>query len=205
VKGIFQELGFSPAVATILGLLCTECPRRKVEYAGRVYHVATGRRALPQGACTSPALSNLLTRRLDARLTGLAAKLGFTYTRYADDLTFSGTSEVAAKTGYLLSRIRHIVAEERLVVNETKTRVQRPNTRQSVTGIVVNQRPNVPRRITRRLRAILHQAGKQGLEASNREQRDNFASWLEGMIAYTRMVNPEKGLKLQDKLEKLNP
>jgi RNA-directed DNA polymerase len=203
VKGIFQELGYSPAVATILALLCTECPRRKVEYAGRAFHVATGPRALPQGACTSPALSNLLARRLDARLSGLAKKLGFTYTRYADDLTFSGTDEAAAKTGYLLARVRHIVAEEKLVVNESKTRVQRPNTRQSVTGIVVNKRPNVPRRVTRRLRAILHQAGQQGLEAANREQSDNFVSWLEGMIAYARMVNPEKGLKLQESLEKL--
>ena len=205
VKGIFQELGYSPAVATILALLCTESPRRKVEYAGRVYHVAAGARALPQGACTSPALSNLLGRRLDARLTGLAAKLGFTYTRYADDLTFSGEVDASAKTGYLLARVRHIVANENLVVNESKTRVQRPNVRQSVTGIVVNKRPNVPRRVTRRLRAILHQAGKQGLEAANREQRDNFVPWLEGMVAYTRMVNPTKGLKLQASLEKLNP
>ena len=198
VKGIFQELGYSPAVATILALLCTECPRRKLEYGGRTYHVATGPRALPQGACTSPALSNLLGRRLDARLTGLAAKLGFTYTRYADDLTFSGPGDAVAKTGYLLARVRHIVAGENLVVNETKTRVQRPNMRQAVTGIVVNQRPNVPRRLRRRLRAILHQAGKDGLASANREQRDNFVPWLEGMIAYTRMVNPEKGQKLQD-------
>jgi retron-type reverse transcriptase len=143
-------------------------------------------------------LSNLLGRRLDARLTGLAAKLGFTYTRYADDLTFSGPAEAAAKTGYLLARIRHIVANENLVVNETKTRVQRPNMRQAVTGIVVNHRPNVPRRLRRRLRAILHQAGKDGIAGANREQRDNFLPWLEGMIAYTRMVNPEKGQKLQD-------
>ena len=68
VKGIFQELGFSPAVATILALLCTECPRRRwTTPAGRLF-VATGPRGLPQGACTSPALSNLLARRLDARL-----------------------------------------------------------------------------------------------------------------------------------------
>jgi hypothetical protein len=69
VKGIFQELGYSPAVATILALLCTECPRRKIDYNGKTFQVATGLRALPQGACTSPALSNLLARRLDSRLT----------------------------------------------------------------------------------------------------------------------------------------
>jgi RNA-directed DNA polymerase len=158
---------------------------------------------LPQGACTSPALSNLLGRRLDARLRGLAKKLGFTYTRYADDLTFSGPPEAAAKTGYLLARVRHIVANENLTVNEAKTRVQRPNTRQTVTGIVVNQRPNVARRTTKRLRAILHQAKKDGLAAQNREQRDNFADWLGGMVAYVQMVNPEKGRRLREKLNSL--
>src|SRR5258706_3750751 len=143
VKGIFQELGYSPAAATILALLCTECPRRQVEYNGKTWFVATGPRALPQGACTSPTLSNLLSRRLDARLAGLARKLGFTYTRYADDLTFSGTPETLRLIGYLLARVRHIVAGEGLAVNEEKTRVQRPNMRQGVTGIVANQRPNV--------------------------------------------------------------
>jgi retron-type reverse transcriptase len=201
VKGIFQELGYSPAVATILGLLCTESPRRKVAYNGKSFFVASGPRSLPQGACTSPALSNLLARRLDSRLGGVAKKLGFTYTRYADDLTFSGIGEAAAKTAYLLARIRHIVAGENLTVNESKTRVQRPGRRQTVTGIVVNQRPNVPRRVTKRLRAILHHARKEGLDGQNRDNRDNFELWLEGMIAYVQMVNPEKGAKLRNALE----
>jgi retron-type reverse transcriptase len=200
VKGIFQEFGYSPAVATILALLCTECPRRKVEYNGKTFHVATGSRALPQGACTSPALSNLLARRLDSRLNGIAKKLGLTYTRYADDLTFSGTKESAAKTGYLLARIRHIVADEKLTVNEDKTRVQRPNARQSVTGIVVNLRPNVPRRVRRRLRAILHHAKNEGLAKQNRQNHQNFKGWLSGMIAYTQMVNPDSAKRLRDAL-----
>jgi retron-type reverse transcriptase len=204
VKGIFQDLGYSPAAATVLALLCTECPRRKVEYAGRVYHVAAGPRGLPQGACTSPAVSNLLTRRLDSRLNGLAKKMGFTYTRYADDLTFSGPAEAAAKTGYLLARIRHIVADEKLEVNEKKTRVQRPNSRQTVTGIVVNKRPNVARRTTKRLRAILHQAKKNGLAGQNRENRENYADWLGGMISYVQMVNPDKGRRLREEFAKIS-
>jgi RNA-directed DNA polymerase len=198
VKGIFQNLGYSPAVATILALLCTESPRRKVEYNSKTFHVASGPRALPQGACTSPALSNRLARRLDSRLDGIAKKLGFTYTRYADDITFSGSAESAAKTGYLLARIRHIVADEKLTVNEDKTRVQRPGMRQSVTGIVVNQRPNVPRRVRRRLRAILHHAKKEGLANQNRQNHKNFPGWLAGMIAYTQMVSPDTGKRLRD-------
>ena len=90
MRSVFQRAGYSPAVATILALLCTECPRRVVEYDGVTYHVATGPRGLPQGACTSPSLSNQVARRLDRRSRGLADKLGITYTRYADDLTFSG-------------------------------------------------------------------------------------------------------------------
>jgi RNA-directed DNA polymerase len=89
VLGMFAELGYSPAAATLLALLCTESPRRVVEYAGTTFHVATGPRCLPQGACTSPAISNLIARRLDSRLAGICRKLNFTYTRYADDLTFS--------------------------------------------------------------------------------------------------------------------
>src|SRR5690606_3022555 len=105
---VFQQLGYSPAVATILALLCTECPRQTVEYAGTRYHVAVSPRSLPQGACTSPALSNLTARRLDARLQGIAAKLGWRYTRYADDLTFSANGDAADLAGYLLARLRHI-------------------------------------------------------------------------------------------------
>jgi len=196
VKGIFQGLGFSPAVSTILGLLCTECPRRVVTYNGQKLHVATGARALPQGACTSPALSNLCARRLDARLTGLAQKHGWTYTRYADDLTFS-SREPQAPVGRLLAHVRYLTTEEHFTVNETKTRMQRPNACQTVTGIVVNQRPNIPRHERRRLRAILHQAGKTGLAEQNRDQHPHFEGWVSGMISYIKMVNPDLGGKLR--------
>jgi retron-type reverse transcriptase len=198
VKGIFQGMGYSPAAATILALLCTECPRRTVEYAGRKLHVATGPRGLPQGACTSPALSNLVARKLDVRLAGLCSKLGWAYTRYADDLTFSGSGEPAKSVGYLLARIRHIVADEGFTVNEKKTRVLRRNTAQTVTGIVVNDRPGVSRRTLRRMRAILHRARREGIEAQNRDDHPHFASWLDGMIAYISMVNPGQGRPLRE-------
>ena len=148
------------------------------------------RRALPQGACTSPALSNRAARKLDMRLAGLAAKLGWNYTRYADDATFSASGEAAGKVGYLLARIRHISQDEGFAVNEEKTRVLRPNVAQRVTGIVVNHRPAVPRKLVRRLRAILHRAKTEGLAAQNRGRYEDFTSWLGGMIAYVMMVNP---------------
>jgi hypothetical protein len=85
-------------------------------------------------------------------------------------------------------------------VNETKTRVQRPNSRQSVTGIVVNQSPNVSRRVRRRLRAILHHAKKEGLSKQNRQNHQNFKGWLSGMISYIQMVNPDSAKRLRDAL-----
>jgi retron-type reverse transcriptase len=197
VRSVFHRAGYSPAVATVLALLSTECPRRTVEYDGVTYHVAVGPRALPQGACTSPGLSNQVARRLDRRLGGLAARLGLTYTRYADDLTFSGGPEANARVGYLLARVRHIAQDEGFGVNEAKSRVQRRNTAQEVTGLVVNDRVGVGRREVRRLRAILHRARAEGLDAQNREGRPHFRAWLQGMIAYVAMVRPDAGAKLR--------
>ena len=201
VKGVFQQLGYSPAAATVLALLCTECPRSRVSYDGRELFVATGPRGLPQGACTSPALSNLVARGLDGRLAGFARALGWTYTRYADDLTFSADGAAMGQTARLMTGLRYIVGEENFTVNEKKTRVQRPKTRQTVTGIVVNKHPNVSRETVRRLRAILHKAKTEGLAAQNREGHPRFEGWVRGMIAYVAMVNPERGRELLAEFE----
>jgi retron-type reverse transcriptase len=204
VRKVFHGAGYSPAVATVLALLCTECPRRAVEYAGRRYWVATGPRGLPQGACTSPALSNQVALRLDRRLSGLAGRLGLTYSRYADDLTFSGPSTLGLRLGYFLNTLERIVLDEGFTLNRKKTRILRQNTRQTVTGLVVNERPSLPRRELRRLRAILHRARHEGLEAQNREGRPNFRAWLRGKIAYIQMARPELGAKLLAELEALS-
>jgi retron-type reverse transcriptase len=204
VMGVFRQFGYSPAAATILALLCTECPRRTLQYAGTVYHAATGPRALPQGACTSPALSNLVTRKLDARLSGLADKLGWNYTRYADDATFSAAADAAGSVGYLLARVRHITREEGFVVNEKKTRVLRRSTCQTVTGVVVNERPGVPRQLVRRMRAILHRARREGLAAQNRRNHPHFEAWVGGMVAYICMINPRQGRPLQQALAEIS-
>jgi RNA-directed DNA polymerase len=203
VRKVFERVGYSPAVATILALLCTECPRKTVIFDGTTYHVATGPRGLPQGACTSPGLSNQVARRLDRRLTGLAAKLSLTYTRYADDLTFSGDEGLESRVGYVMARVRHIVQDEGFTVNESKTRVLRRNTAQMVTGLVVNDRPGVRRDEVRRLRAILHRARIEGLDRQNRENRPDFRAWLRGKIAFVRMARPEVGDRLLAELDAL--
>ena len=89
VKGVFRHAGYHEQIATLLALLCTESPRQIVRQNGVTYYVALADRCLPQGAPTSPALTNIVCLNLDRRLTGLADKLGLRYSRYADDLTFS--------------------------------------------------------------------------------------------------------------------
>ncbi|WP_245678155.1 reverse transcriptase family protein [Chondromyces crocatus] len=202
-RGVFQRVGYSPAVATILALLCTECPRREVDYDGQRYWVAIGDRGLPQGACTSPALSNQVARKLDRRLAGMAAKHGWTYTRYADDLTFSAPPGKRSGIPMLLARVRHIVTEEGFTLHPSKGRIQRAARRQEVTGIVVNDKLSVPRDELRRLRAILHAAKTTGLEAQNREQRPDFEAHIRGKIAYVAMVDPEKAAPLRAALDAL--
>ncbi|EYF06432.1 reverse transcriptase family protein [Chondromyces apiculatus] len=204
VRGVFRRLGYSPAVATVLALLCTEPPRRPVEYEGQRTWVAVGERGLPQGASTSPALSNQVARKLDRRLTGMAEKHGWTYTRYADDLTFSAPEGRRGDLAMLMARVRHIVTEEGFALNPRKGRVQRASGRQEVTGIVVNDKLGVPRDEVRRLRAILHAAKATGLEAQNREKIPHFEAYLRGKIAYVAMIDPAKAAPLHAALEALS-
>ena len=203
VRAVYERYGYSGSVATVLALLCTECPRAAVTYAGTKYEAATGPRGLPQGAPTSPGLSNQVARKLDKRLLGVATKLGVTYTRYADDLTFSGNADLAGKIGWLLAKVRNICREEGFAVNEKKTRVMRRSAAQVVTGVVVNDKPSVSRDEIRRLRAILHRAKSEGLDAQNREGRENFREWLAGKIAFVNMVRPDAGAKLKSALDSL--
>src|SRR5262249_9347798 len=153
VKGIFRKAGYREQVATLLALLCTESPREVVEREGQTYYVSLGPRCLPQGAPTSPALTNTLCLRLDRRLSGLAARLGWRYTRYADDLTFSlpAGHPGGPKTGALMGLVKRVVEAEGFRLHPDKTRVHRRGGRQQVTGLVVNGGgpPRVPRALRR--------------------------------------------------------
>src|SRR5262249_47038913 len=157
-------------------------------------YVSTGERALVQGAPTSPALANLISRRLDARLSGLARRLDLTYTRYADDLTFSGDHYVRILAAQ--ERAQNIIADEGLPVNLRKIHLYRQSNRQVVTGLVVNLRANTPREARRMVRAILNNAAKTGLEAQNRDRRPDFRAYLLGLIGYIHEANPEHARKL---------
>ncbi len=200
VRGLFLSLGYSFSVASTLALLCTEYEREPFGRDETRYYISIGPRHLVQGAPTSPGLANLVAWRLDQRLSGLAAKYGFTYTRYADDLTFSGDKSEAASQ--ILASARRIIADERFVLNNAKTRIARSNTRQIVTGLVVNKQLATPRTLRRRLRAILHNARTQGLEAQNRDGRRNFQAYLSGLIAFVHSANSQHAEALRLSLQR---
>ncbi|MBO0763504.1 MAG: RNA-directed DNA polymerase [Hyphomicrobiaceae bacterium] len=180
VRGLLIALGYSYPVAATLAVLMTEAPRQPVAAEGKLYHVPTGPRVCVQGAPTSPGLCNAILLRLDRRLSGLASKYGFGYTRYADDLAFSGDD--ATKVARLLKLVPAIVAAEGFAVNPVKTRVMRAGQRQAVTGVIVNKAMGLSRQERRKLRAALHQQGTAGADPGD-ELR------LHGKLAYLFMLN----------------
>lgn len=195
VRGVFRKAGYREQVATLLALLCTEAEREIVEHDGTTYYIALGPRVLPQGAPTSPALTNTLCFRMDVRLSGLARSLGYRYTRYADDLTFSLQRDdgETSRVGKLLSGVRCIAEDEGFAVHPDKTRLKRRSRRQQVTGIVVNGEhgPRVPRAIKRQIRAALHH-----LRIGRPLPEGESMARLAGLAAYVHQAEPELGKEL---------
>jgi RNA-directed DNA polymerase len=194
IRGVFRGLGYGEAAATIFALITSEPDVDEVELDGQTFYVASGVRRLPQGAPTSPAITNIVCRRMDARLAGAAHKLGFRYTRYADDLTFSGPR--SAQAGSMLAAIRFITGHEGFAEHPNKTRVLRRGRRQEVTGVVVNDKLGVDRQTIRKFRALLFQVDKDGPDGKTwGASPDLFASAI-GYANFVRMVDPAKGAKL---------
>jgi hypothetical protein len=158
---------------------------------------------LPQGAPTSPTLANLVAFKLDCRLSGLAISAGATYTRYADDLLFSGDADFAAGAERLLAKVGAILIEEGFEANMRKNRVQRRGVSQRAVGMVLNVRMNPPREEYDRLKAILHNCVKKGPASQNRENHGDFQGHLLGRIAHIEWLNPEKAARLRRSFEKI--
>lgn len=191
VLGVFRAAGYRNEIARLLGGLTTTTTapedRRRQTNSGR---------HLPQGAPTSPALANLCARGLDRRLAALAARRGLRYTRYADDLVFSGSLSPTS-VERLTTLVAAIAEEEGYLVNHRKTRIMARGQRQSVTGVVVNEHPNVARGEFDELKAILHNCARFGPTGQNREERPDFRGWLLGRVSWVAFVNPAKGEKLR--------
>jgi retron-type reverse transcriptase len=159
---------------------------------------------LPQGAPTSPALANLAALRLDRRLTGLARRFEARYTRYADDLTFSGDHAFHGQIPSFLRAVSEIVKDEGFALNMPKTRIMPRSSRQAVTGIVVNDHINVPRPAYDALKATLTNCVRHGPASQNRHAHVDFRSHLDGRIAWVGSLNPQRGEKLRRIFEAIN-
>jgi RNA-directed DNA polymerase len=209
VMGIYLTVGYPEPVARLLTGLCTNTVPIEVSnqvdrlelpgssssaawQARRLY----GHPHLPQGAPTSPALANLAAYRLDARLAGLATAAQARYTRYADDLIFSGGESFARSIPRFPTHAAAIALEEGFAVQHRKTRVMRQGVRQRAAGIVINQKINVARDDFDHLKAILHNCVRHGPRAQNRAGVADFRAHLAGKVAHARRLNSERGEKL---------
>jgi RNA-directed DNA polymerase len=182
------QLGYSVPVATMLSNLC--CLSE----------------SLPQGAPTSPALSNLLMQQTDKRISGFIKKKKIRYTRYADDLTFSGDFE----PGMIIKFVKSVMNDINLRLNEKKIRVRRPGQRQEVTGVIVNEKMQAPKELRRKLRQAVYYIEKYGL-ASHLDKTENLRAnhvyhWL-GIANFILFLNPkdEDALRCRELLRKHKP
>ncbi len=192
IQSFFRTIGYPESLADLLGGICTtSAPFR---HENDLY----AKRHLPQGAPSSPALANLCAYRMDCRLTGLAESAGAIYTRYADDLAFSGGEDLARRADRFSLHAAAILAEEGFTVNHRKTRVMRQGVRQHLAGLVVNEHPNVNRSDFDRLKATLTNCVRRGLESQNRDGHAAYRSHLAGRVAFVEMVNAAKGKRLRE-------
>lgn len=215
VYGIYRTAGYPEAVAHTLTGLTTNVVPADVWHAlagpsgswQLTAHHRLGRRLatphLPQGAPTSPALANLAAFGLDRRLAGLAAALDLAYTRYADDLTFSGTRALVGYASRLRATVASIAAEEGFRVNQRKSTLTTRAGRQTVCGLVVNDHPNIARHEYDALKAILHNAARHGPESQNRAGVRDFPAHLLGRIAWVESVYAARGAKLRERYARI--
>jgi hypothetical protein len=212
VYGVFRAAGFAEPLAHVLTGVCTHrvpvhvlsaMPDGGSPEERQALRAMLREAHLPQGAPTSPALANTALRHLDARLAGWAASVGAVYTRYADDLTFSGDERLAARPDAFLRGVDRIVTEQGLRLNPSKTRVRRRGTRQSVTGVVVNDRTSPGRREVDRLHAILHNAAEHGPASQNRAGHPDFRAHLLGRIGWVEQVHPGRARRLHEEFARI--
>lgn len=212
IQTFFRMAGYPEKVADLLGGICTNATPRNVWSAAErgmdrnllwETRALYGRPHLPQGAPTSPALANFCAYRIDCRLAGLAKTAGAVYTRYADDLAFSGGPDFARRAERFSIHAAAIIDEEGFQVNHRKTRIMRQGVRQHLAGLVVNQRQNVRRDDFDRLKAILTNCLRRGPESQNHTHHSLFRAHLEGKVAFVESINPAKGRRLRSILNQI--
>jgi hypothetical protein len=212
IQTLFRTVGYPEPVADLLGGICTNATPRRVwnECAGEIEtnrlwdtRAQYARPHLPQGAPTSPALANLCAYKMDCRLAGLAKSVGAEYTRYADDLAFSGAEEFNRCVERFSTHVAVILQEEGFRVNHRKTRVMRRGVRQHLAGLVINRHPNVRRADFDLLKATLTNCVRMGPASQNHEKHPSFQAHLEGRVGFVESINPGKGMRLREILDRI--
>lgn len=196
IRAFWRAWGYPEPVARMLTRLCTTTTpamvRERLREASPMDAQALKRLArphLPQGAPSSPALANLCSFGLDLRLDGLARRFGARYARYADDLVFSGPQSLYQEARALQAWVQAIAEDEGFALHPAKQRQMRAHQRQRITGLVVNERPNLPREDYDRLRAALHRAVLSGLvEPATRARLQGQVAWACQSLAPSRVA-----------------
>lgn len=180
---VFRYIGYTNGVSNLLTKLCTN-----------------SKNVLPQGSPASPVLSNLVSLRLDKRLGNLAHSIGANYTRYADDITFSGEKYINQFSGL----IRKIIRDEGYEVNEDKFRIRYSYQRQEVTGLIVNSKISVPGKMISEIRNAIYYCAKYGVSnhiARMKIEKGFYKEHLYGIAYFVKMVEKEKGEELLSQLD----
>jgi len=172
VEKIFVDLGYTKALSDLLAKLCTRDG------------------SLPQGAPSSPHLSNLIFEGADTSISEYCIQRKIRYTRYADDLSFSGDFDESE----MLDKATEIVQKLELKINTSKTKLMTPDRRQTVTGIVVNEKPQVVFHKRNELRQAMYYIKKFGIDEHREYKEINQANFLEhllGKINFVVQINPK--------------
>jgi RNA-directed DNA polymerase len=205
IYGVLRTAGYPEAVAYTISGLCTTVVPRAVWQAVRTPDDYSRHRRLgqllavphlPQGAPTSPALANLVAFSLDRRLAGLARAFDANYTRYVDDLTFSGGGRLRAGRSAFLGAVADIAQDEGFRLVDAKTVVLGSAGRQQLLGAVINDHPTLSRRERDALRALLHNCAVLGWRSQARG-RERFAEHVLGRIGHVAGLDPALGAKLR--------
>lgn len=208
IHALFTTIGYSESIARRLaGLCCNQAPLDIIQQNPQLsWQQRKQLQAphLPQGSPSSPVIANLSAYKLDFRLTALAKKLGASYTRYADDLAFSGDSSFARIAQHFSVLVAHIAVSEGFSVNHRKTRMMRQGVCQRLTGMTLNSFPNYSRKDYDQLKAILYNCVKFNPHSQNRKKHPDFKAHLQGRIAYVHSLNPGKAKRLYRLYEKIN-
>jgi len=202
IAALFRRLGYPPKVAWLLQGFCTNSVSPSL--AGKPFKALQWHerkrlqgKHLAQGAPSSAQLGNLCAWRLDCRLKGVADRFGFNYTRYADDLAFSGSFHLASLSGFIEALVGSIVIDEGFLLNHRKTRLSTSSQRQCLAGVVVNEKLNCRRTEWDKLKAVLHNCIRYGPESQNRDGHSDFRAHLRGRLAHISWLSPSRGNKLR--------